>query len=82
MNFSTGGAFIQTDDPSQFEIGARINIFTKLPLETKAALIEAQVVHIASQGIGIKFIDLWGRDAEAITYNFEVFKNTLPLTAT
>ncbi len=82
MNFSKGGAFVQTENPSQFEKGAKINLYTKLPHEKKAMLIKAQIAHIASKGIGVKFVDLWGRDAEAIEYNFEVFKNTLPLPAT
>lgn len=82
MNFSKGGAFVQTENPAQFEKGAKINLYTKLPLEKKAMLIKAQIAHIASKGIGVKFLDLWGHDAEAINYNFEVFKNTLPLPAT
>ena len=82
MDFSTGGAFLRAENPFQFEKGSEINIFTTLPLEEKPMLIKAEVVHIAGKGVGVKFLDQWGHNAEAIQYNFEVFKNTLPLSGT
>jgi c-di-GMP-binding flagellar brake protein YcgR len=79
MDFSTGGAFLRTENPSQFEREERIDIFTRLPLEKKAMVIKSRVVHIAKKGVGVKFLNLCGHVAEAIEYNFEVFKNTIPL---
>ena len=78
-NFSTRGAFIETEDPLQFKRGDRIGIVTRLPLERKAMLIKARVVYISSKGIGVQFYDLWGKEAEAVDYTFEVFKGTIPL---
>ena len=81
-NFSIGGAFIQTDNPSEFITGKRISLFTKFPLETKPMVMHAQIAHIGKQGIGVKFVDLMGRNADAVEYNFEVFKVTIPLPGT
>ena len=82
INFSTGGAFIRTDNPPEFEAGKKISLFTKFPLETKPTVIHAQVAHVETQGIGVKFVDLMGRNADTVEYNFEVFKGTLPLPGT
>jgi PilZ domain len=81
-NFSTGGAFIQTDNPSEFVEGKKISLFTKFPLETKPTVMHAQIAHVGKQGIGVKFVELMGRNADVVEYNFEVFKGTLPLPGT
>jgi hypothetical protein len=81
-NFSLGGAFIQTENPSEFAAGRRISLFLKFPLEAKPMVMHAQIAHIENQGIGVKFVDLMGRNADAVEYNFEVFKVTLPLPGT
>ncbi len=81
-NFSTSGAFIITDDPPQFKLGTKISLFMKFPLEQKPTIMRAEVTHIEEKGIGVKFVDLLGRNEEAVEYNFEVFKGTLPLPET
>ncbi len=81
-NFSKSGAFILTDDPSQFKQGNRISLFMKFPLEEKPTIMHAEVTHLEEKGIGVKFVDLLGRNADAVEYNFEVFKGTLPLPET
>jgi hypothetical protein len=81
-DFSKSGAFILTDDPSQFKLGNRIRLFMKFPLEEKPTIMHAEVTRIEEKGIGVKFIDLVGRNADAVEYNFEVFKGTLPLPET
>ena len=81
-NFSKSGAFILTDESSQFKMGNKISLFMKFPLEEKPTIMHAQVTHIDEKGIGIKFVDLLGRNEEAVEYNFEVFKGTLPLPET
>jgi hypothetical protein len=81
-NFSKSGAFILTDDSSQFKKGNKISLFMKFPLEEKPTIMHAQVTHIDEEGIGVKFVDLLGRNEEAVEYNFEVFKGTLPLPET
>ena len=82
INFSTTGAFILTDDPLEFKSGSKINLYLKFPLEQKPTIMNAEVAHIEKEGIGVKFIDLFGRNADAVEYNFEVFKGTLPLPGT
>ncbi len=81
-NFSKSGAFILTDESSQFKMGNKISLFMKFPLEEKPTIMHAQVTHIDEEGIGVKFVDLLGRNEEAVEYNFEVFKVTLPLPET
>ena len=81
-NFSKSGAFIHTENPSQFELGNRISLYMKFPLEEKPTIVHAEIVHIEDEGIGIKFMDLFGRNADAVEYNFEVFKGTIPLPET
>ena len=81
-NFSIGGAFIQTDNASEFDTGRKIILFTKFPLETNPTVMYARIAHIEEHGIGVQFIDLMGRNADVVEYNFEVFKGTLPLPGT
>ena len=79
MNFSTGGAFIHTDKSPNFKQGIRINLLTQLPLQKKNMLIRAQIIHVSPKGIGVRFMGLSRTDSNALDYNFEVFKGTLPL---
>ena len=81
-NFSKSGAFILTDDSSEYKMGKRISLFMKFPLEEKPTIMHAEVTHVDEEGIGVKFVDLLGRNEEAVEYNFEVFKGTLPLPET
>jgi hypothetical protein len=81
-SFSKSGAFIFIDNPSQFKMGNRIRLFMKFPLEEKPTIMHAEVTRIEEKGIGVKFNDLVGRNADAVEYNFEVFKGTLPLPET
>jgi c-di-GMP-binding flagellar brake protein YcgR len=78
-NFSTGGAFIQTTRALQFKRGHEIDVVTTLPLERKAISVKARVAHVEKEGIGVEFVDVFGREAAAIDSTFEVFKATVPL---
>lgn len=80
-NFSTGGFFIELDESGLFKRGDRIEIVTKLPLEKRIMIIKGQVAHATEQGIGVKFVDLWGPNSEAVESNFQVFRATIPLPA-
>lgn len=82
VNLSTGGVFIETNNPRQYRSGKQVTLFTKFPLETKPMRIKAKVIHVREEGIGVEFQDLWGRESEAIENTFDVFKNTLPLPGT
>jgi Tfp pilus assembly protein PilZ len=79
MNLSTGGVFIQTARALQFERGHEIEVVTTLPLERRAISVKARVAHVKNDGIGVEFVNVFGREAAAIDSTFEVFKATVPL---
>jgi c-di-GMP-binding flagellar brake protein YcgR len=79
LNLSTGGAFIQTASSLKFKRGYEIEVVTTLPLERRAISVKARVVHVENKGIGVEFVDVFGREAAAIDSTFEVFKATIPL---
>ena len=78
-NFSTGGVFVELEQARVFKSGDRVEIVTRLPLEKRIMLVKGQVAHATDSGIGIRFLDLWGPNSEAIEKNFHVFKGTIPL---
>jgi len=80
-NFSIGGMFIQTDLSSSFKRGDKIELVTRLPLEKRIILLNAQVAHVTDEGVGVQFLDVHGPCAQAIQSNFEVFRATIPLPA-
>lgn len=80
-NFSTGGVFIRNESASSFQKGDKIELVTRLPLETRIMLIKAQVAYVTSKGMGVQFLDVHGPCAQAIQSNFEVFRATIPLPA-
>lgn len=82
MNFCTGGAFIHTDNPSQFKAGDEEELAMKFPLENKPSKLKARVAHVTSRGIGVEFQDLSLRDTTAIDYCYDVFEHTLPFPGT
>ena len=79
MNLSTGGVFIQTSRALQFKQGHEIEVVTTLPLERRAISVKARVAHVKDDGIGVGFVNVFGREAAAIDSTFEVFKATVPL---
>lgn len=78
-NFSRGGVFVEVERSRVFKAGDRVEIVTRLPLEKRIMIVNGQVAHTTDKGIGIRFMDLWGPNAEAIEKNFQVFKATIPL---
>lgn len=78
-NFSTGGFFIEVEEPRAFKQGDGVEIVTRLPLEKRIMTLKGQVAHATNKGIGVRFVDLWGPNSEAIENNFQVFKATIPL---
>ena len=78
-NFSTGGFFIEVEEPGHYRRGDRVEIVTRLPLEKRIMIIKGQVAHSTDHGIGIRFLDLWGPNSEAVESNFQVFRATIPL---
>ena len=80
-NFSTGGFFIEVDESRAFKRGDRVEIVTRLPLEKRIMIIKGQVAHATDKGIGVRFMDLWGPNSEAVENNFQVFRATIPYPA-
>lgn len=80
-NFSTGGFFIEVDESRAFKRGDRVEIVTRLPLEKRIMIIKGQVAHATDKGIGVRFMDLWGPNSEAVENNFQVFRATIPFPA-
>jgi len=80
-NFSIGGFFIRTGHASSFKRGDKIELVTRLPLEKRIILINAQVAHVTDKGVGVQFLDVHGTCAQAIQSNFDVFRATIPLPA-
>lgn len=78
-NFSRGGVFVEVEQSRVFKKGDRVEIVTRLPLEKRIMTVKGQVTHATGKGIGIRFVDLWGPNSEAIDKNFQVFKATIPL---
>jgi hypothetical protein len=78
-NFSTGGFFIELESPHLFKAGDRLELVTRLPLEKRIMILKGQVAHLTSRGIGVRFVDMWGLNSDAIESHFRVFKATIPL---
>ncbi|MBN2032080.1 MAG: PilZ domain-containing protein [Deltaproteobacteria bacterium] len=79
-NFSRGGIFVELQHIRMFKAGDLVEIVTRLPLEKKLMTLKGQIAYTTDKGIGIKFVDLWGPNSEAIDKHFEVFKATIPLS--
>ena len=82
QNFGVVGVFIRTENPSQFKVGSRILLATKLPHEKKTMRIRAQVIHVSEKGIGVEFLDVIPEDIMALERCFSIFKHTIPMPGT
>lgn len=78
-NFSRGGVFVELEQPRVFKAGDRVEIVTRLPLEKRIMTVMGEVAHTTDKGIGVRFVDLWGPNSEAIEKHFQIFKATIPL---
>ena len=81
-NFSTSGIYIELEDPSRFKLRQRVELVTRFPLEKKIMKIKGEVAHINQSGIGVKFVDLWGSNLDAVENTFRIFQATYPLPGT
>ena len=82
-DFSTTGAFIRTEGPSQFRPDDQIDLVLKFPTEEEAMLLKAQVSRVTEEGIGVKFMNLTPDYAKVIEACYEAFRDTkLPDEAT
>ncbi len=77
-NFSTGGLFIEMELSHLLKAGDRVELVTRLPLEKRIMTFKGKVAHSSNHGIGVRFVDMWGPNSEAIESHFQVFKATIP----
>jgi MOSC domain-containing protein YiiM len=78
-NFSRGGVFVEVEQSGVFKAGDRVEIVTRLPLEKRVMTVTGRIAHTTENGLGIRFVDLWGPNSDAIEKHFQVFKATIPL---
>jgi hypothetical protein len=59
-----------------------VELVTRFPFEKKIIKIKGEVAHINRYGIGVRFVDLWGSNLEAVENTFRLFQATYPLPGT
>jgi c-di-GMP-binding flagellar brake protein YcgR len=77
-DLSMGGLFIETANPSKFREGDEIELVMQEPADNKLMLLDARVVRVGKNGIGVEFLDLKAEDQETLKTCFELFRHTLP----
>ena len=77
-DLSLSGLFVETPNPSQFKPGDQIELVMQLPEEEKPVQLDARVARIASDGIGVEFLDVQPKEQVALQYCFSIFKHTVP----
>ncbi len=77
-DLSMGGLFIETANPSKFREGDEIELVMQEPADNKLMLLNARVMHVGKNGIGVEFLNLTGEDQETLKACFELFRHTLP----
>jgi len=81
-NFGLYGAFVRTEDPSQFESEDEVYLIMKFPSEKSAMQVKSRVAHTSDKGIGVEFIDLNPKHAMSMEYCFNIFRHTVPMPGT
>lgn len=78
QDLSMSGLFIRTANPSKFRKGDEIELVMREPADNKLMLLEARVVRVAKDGIGVEFSNLTAEDEETLKACFDLFRHTLP----
>jgi c-di-GMP-binding flagellar brake protein YcgR len=77
-DLSMGGLFIETANPSKFREGDKIELVMQEPADNKLMLLDARVLRVGKNGIGVEFLNLTAEDQETLKACFELFRHTLP----
>jgi len=78
-DFSLSGLFIEVEDPSRFIPGDDINLVLDLPYGNKPFVVNARVMRVADEGIGVQFGELDPEERIELEDCFELFKETAPM---
>ncbi len=77
-DLSMSGLFIETANPSKFREGDEIELVMREPADNKLMLLDARVVRVGKNGIGVEFLNLTAEDQKTLKTCFELFRHTLP----
>lgn len=78
-DISMGGAFLELEPTSAFELGKTFNLTMKLPTEYEPIMTKVKVANIRKRGVGLKFMNITPKNEQIIRFCFETFKDTIPL---
>jgi c-di-GMP-binding flagellar brake protein YcgR len=78
QDLSIGGLFIKTENPSKFREGDEIELVMREPADNTLMLLDARVMRITKNGIGVEFLDLSPEDERTLETCFDLFRHTLP----
>jgi c-di-GMP-binding flagellar brake protein YcgR len=77
-DLSMGGLFIETAEPSAFRQEDEIEIVMREPADNKLMCLEARVVYVGKDGIGVELLNLSDEDRQILQACFDLFRHTLP----
>jgi hypothetical protein len=78
-DISMGGAFLEMEPTSAFELGKMFNLTMKLPTEYESITTKVKVANIRKRGVGMAFVNITPKNEQIIRFCFETFKDTVPL---
>ncbi len=78
-DISMGGLFLEYKNPASFEVGQILQLVIKVPTEYDQVRLRVRVANLRKRGVGLRFVDLTGRNQEVIRFCFETFKDTVPI---
>ena len=81
-DFSMSGLFIEMDDPGQFSRGDHIILVLELPFANKPMVVQARIMRLNDEGIGVEFLELYPEDRIELEQCFHLFKHTVPMPET
>ena len=78
-DFSMSGLFIELDEPDRFARGDKVSLVLELPFANKPIVVQARVMRMNDEGIGVQFLDLYPEDRMELEQCFHLFKHTVPM---
>jgi hypothetical protein len=77
-DLSVTGAFIYTDDSSQFKPDDEVDLVLKFPTEDEAMLVKGRVKRITGRGVGIEFFNLTSEYIHVIAKYYRSLRRAKP----
>lgn len=75
-DFSTTGAFVRTEGPSQFKPDDEVDLVLTFPTEEEATLLKGHIKRVTGSGVGIKFARLTQDHIRAIKNCYDALRRT------